>query len=67
MLISAGANVNAKGSNDSTPLIVAANGGHVSIAKLLLKQTKVNVHEQVHVCVICLNTLQLDGPLLLGC
>ena len=47
LLINAGANVNAKGSNDSTPLILAANGGHVGIAKLLLKQPKVNVHEQV--------------------
>ena len=47
MLINARADVNTKGSNESTPLILAANGGHVGITKVLLRSPRINVHEQV--------------------
>ena len=46
-LIDAGADVNAKGSNESTPLILAANGGHIGVVKVLLKHPKIRIHEQV--------------------
>ena len=47
MLVDAGAGVNAKGYNGSTPLILAANGGHSSIAKFLLQHPNINIHEVV--------------------
>ena len=47
MLIGAGADVNAKGYNGNTPLILAANGGHTSIARLLLGHPNINIHEVV--------------------
>ena len=47
VLISAGADINAKGYNGNTPLILAANGGHAGIAKLLLKHPDIKVNEQV--------------------
>ena len=51
MLISAGADVNVKGYNGNTPLILAANGGHTGIAKLLLKHPDIKVHDQVSVVI----------------
>ena len=47
LLVGGGADINAKGSNESTPLILAANGGHVGVTKLLLKNPKISIHEQV--------------------
>ena len=47
LLVGGGADINAKGSNESTPLILAANGGHVGVTELLLKTPQVSVHEQV--------------------
>ena len=47
MLVDAGADVNTKGCNGSTPLILAANGGHSSIAKFLLQHPNINIHEVV--------------------
>lgn len=47
VLISAGADVNARGYNGNTPLILAANGGHAGIAKLLLKHPDIKINEQV--------------------
>ena len=47
VLVGAGADVNAKGYNGNTPLILAANGGHTSIARLLLGHPNINIHEVV--------------------
>ena len=47
MLINAGADVNAKGHNGNTPLILAANGGHTNITKVLLRHPNIKVNEVV--------------------
>ena len=47
LLVGGGADINAKGSNESTPLILAANGGHVGVTELLLKKNQISIHEQV--------------------
>ena len=47
VLVGAGADVNAKGYNGNTPLILAANGGHTNIARLLLGHPNINIHEVV--------------------
>ena len=47
LLVGGGADINAKGSNESTPLILAANGGHVGVTEPLLKNPKISIHEQV--------------------
>ena len=39
--------MNSKGYNGNTPLILAANGGHAGIAKLLLKHPHIRIHEVV--------------------
>ena len=46
-MVISGVDINAKGYNESTPLILAANGGHVGVIELLLKNPKISVHEQV--------------------
>ena len=50
VLINAGADVNAKGYNGNTPLILTANAGHTHIAKLLLKHPDIKIHEVVCLC-----------------
>ena len=47
VLIDAGADVNAKGCNGNTPLILAANGGQADIARLLLNHPNIDIHDQV--------------------
>jgi ankyrin repeat protein len=47
VLINAGADVNAKGYNGNTPLILAANGGHTGVARLLLNHPNISIHDQV--------------------
>ena len=47
MLVDTGADVNAKGYNGYTPLILAANGGHTSIIRMLLRHPNINIHEVV--------------------
>ena len=39
--------MNAKGYIGNTPLILAANGGHTSIARLLLNHPNISIHDQV--------------------
>ena len=50
ILIDAGADVNAKGCNGNTPLILAANRGHTSIIRLLLRHQNIRINE-----VVCVN------------
>ena len=47
VLINAGADVNARGYNGNTPLILAANGGHAGVARLLLNHPNISIHDQV--------------------
>lgn len=46
-LVGAGADVNAKGFNGNTPLILATNGGHVDMVRMLLNNPDIKLHEQV--------------------
>ena len=39
--------MNTKGYNENTLLILAANGGHVGVARLLLNHPNINIHDQV--------------------
>ena len=48
-MMNAGADINSKGYNGNTPLILTANAGHTHIAKLLLKHPDIKIHEVVRV------------------
>ena len=39
--------MNTKGYNGNTPLILAANGGHAGVARLLLNHPNIDIHDQV--------------------
>ena len=58
VLINAGADVNAKGHNGNTPLILAAHGGHTSIARLLLGHPNIKIHEVVFTIITLISCIK---------
>ena len=54
VLVDARTDVNAKGYNGNTPLILAANGGHTSIIRLLLRHPNIKINEVVYIVHACL-------------
>ena len=51
MLVDGGADVNVTGPDGTTPVILAAAGGHVALLRMLVAQPKININTQVNNCI----------------